>query len=291
MNDKKFLIVAALTVAMLSGGPFVADNVIVVPSGWELDLSKSPHSISPTGVAVVIYKMNATPPPHYESTKVLQIVNGAIFSETEFSGTVFRVEYSSNGQFLLVHEHDPNQPWPKGSRHLVRPNGFIQWTKQDSRRFRFSPSGDAVFAVQDKLAIGYGKKLEVFDIMGNSLSTAEFDRVMKGAAVLQGGDITVVAVGHSLLARDMTASPPTQLWQTDLGAYDTDIGGLTATSESRLIVDQDFGRFLVVDASNGSVLHRYNAEYLGEIDPNLTMADYGGYAPFAGSDRRFPRAL
>ena len=101
MNTKSLLIVAVLVIAMLGGGPLIADKIITVPSGWELDLYKSPHSISPTGVAVVVYKMNATPPPHYESTKVLQIVNGAIFSETEFSGTVFKIEYSSNGQFKI----------------------------------------------------------------------------------------------------------------------------------------------------------------------------------------------
>ena len=73
------------------------------------------------------------------------------------------------------------------------------------------------------------------------------------------------------------------MWHTDLALYDTRITGVRALNDAKIVVEQELGRFTVLNAADGSIEYRYNTEHLAAIDPEHSMGYYGGYRPFEGS--------
>jgi hypothetical protein len=281
----KYRVIAFLLLAGSILGPSFADTVIPSANGWTIDKNSGAFAFSPDGVAVAVYKYKTDPAPRttvFAESRVIQVVNGSVVSEKDFLGKIVKLRYSPDGQKLLVSQRNPDL---QDQRRLTLLNtaGTVLWTKDDTRSFRFSTTGEVIFATRDAdRRSRLGKETEIFDLNGTSMKEVTFEMSPQGVLVRGSGNQTIIAVAATILALEDSQSALTTAWRLDLGEPDIFAGmaGLRALDDQRFVLNQLFGRFKIISTS-GQDLYSFDPGAIAENDPNRTSADYSEFEAFA----------
>jgi hypothetical protein len=270
-----------ISLVIFASASLAADLHTPVPRGWTAAVNTSPFAFSPEGIALAVFRYKDDPPPGsttVDQSRVIQIANGNILSQTDFTGKTVGLAYSRDGQILLVRNLDPASGMQV---HAMDTTGAVAWTKNDNRVFSFSTTGESIFAVTPRGLFRLDNAVEFFDLAGNSINQLTVDRAIWGAMALGAGDGVIVAMENSLLRLSVEA-PPATTWTVtpDPAPSRFEWAGFRCLDSQRILARQFWGEFMVVTTS-GAVSYRHDPFELANNDPENGPGDYAEYDAFA----------
>jgi len=251
---------------------------------WQLDKGSSPLSVGPSTVAITLHQrhgdLSETRFLDYIDSRVVQIAGGDA-RITDFDGGVIGTEYSSDGRLLLVQEQvDKTDDNPIRRTHLVDSNGTILWTKEDSRAYSFSDTGEALFSVRPVAStLSKGTDVEVLDLVGRLVKRIKTTGEIRGAVVFGEGTEAVVCVGRTVVMYNLKTSPVTRQWAVELPDGDAvvvdpelhdghrvayqGVMDLKFLDEGRFVIQEHGGRLVFMNKQG-------RTEYLFDPDDHVT---------------------
>jgi hypothetical protein len=256
--------------AALATSARARDVVIDLPAGWLAD----PHwaVCSAQGdVATGISPATGGPASRLFQRRAQTSV------VTDVPGFLTGAAYSAAGDRLVAYYTSVGSAPSSHVALIDAVTGAIIWTREDTRALQFTPTGEALFGWRPA---GSSGEVETFDLAGNTLRRLRSSAPIAGAVAFGPGMKVAVIRGRSIDEFDLTnASAPVVTWSHSLTPTDHRPSHLRALPNGRLLVEQDFGWFKVLDA-NGAVLYSYDPEVLGAADVSRDWDHYANLKPF-----------
>lgn len=264
--------VRLLSVMLAAGFAHAADQLVSIPTGWKA----CPYFFSGTSTrtAVVLYPSTVDP---FASSSRLLLIGAATEISVDLPGKVYWTSVSPVGDLLLAHHENS----AGASVSLVSlSDGAVQWTKNDSRIYAFSSTGEVLYAVKrSEGGVGAGRSVEVFSLSGASLRRVSFETDILDALVLGDGSSVIFIAGRTI-ARTRVVEPREREWGITIPETDQLPMELRLIDANRFVVKQESARFRIISTS-GQIQFDFDAATRSAVDPGRTPAAYARFRPIS----------
>src|SRR5262249_40950083 len=131
---------------------------------------------------------------------------------TAFPRKVYAVMYAPSSRHLLVLQSLGGCQGPMGI-HLLDSSGHVLWSKTDERSFRFSTTGQVIYARPQGLpSLPGGNEVELFDLAGRSLRSVTLPDPVYAVVVPGSGERIIIITEHSVVCVERVADRLTSVW-------------------------------------------------------------------------------